>query len=72
MRATMYRNNSRVFIFGAGVSRAVAGAPVMKELFERMEERYRCEKKRPDLPEGNNRVLWFKEIQGFIEKLERM
>jgi len=66
----MYRNNSRVFIFGAGVSRAVAGAPVMKELFERMEERYRCEKKRPDLPEGNNRVLWFKELQGFIEKLE--
>jgi len=67
----MYRKSGkRVFIFGAGVSKAVAGAPVMNELFARMEERYEYEKKRSDCPEGNNRVFWFERIQEFINKLE--
>jgi len=57
-------------MFGAGVSKAVAGAPVMKELFSKMEERYEDERKRPDCAEGNNRIAWFKMIQKFIEKLE--
>ncbi len=64
------KNDSRVFVFGAGVSKAVAGAPVMKELFSKMKERYEDERKRPDCPEGNNRIAWFKMIQKFIEKLE--
>jgi len=35
MEVSIYRkNNNRVFIFGAGVSNTVAGAPVMKELFQ--------------------------------------
>lgn len=66
----MPTNNSTVFIFGAGVSKAVAGAPVMKELFLKMKERYEHEKRRLDCPHGNNRIMWFKMLQAFIEKLE--
>jgi len=65
------KKSGRIFLFGAGVSKAVAGAPVMNELFARMEERYEYEKKRSDCPEGNNRVFWFERIQEFINKLER-
>jgi len=57
-------------MFGAGVSRAVARAPVMKELFSKMKKRYEHEKKRSDCPHGNNRILWFHMIQTFIKKLE--
>jgi len=57
-------------MFGAGVSKAVAGAPVMKELFSRMEERYGHEKKRCDCPHGNNRIMWFNMLQVSIKKLE--
>jgi len=64
------KNNNRVFIFGAGVSKAVAGAPVMKELFSKMRERYEYEKKRTDIPGRNNRVLWFERIERFMDKLE--
>jgi len=64
------KKNSRVFIFGAGVSKAVAEAPLMKELFSKMKERYEYEKRRKDLPEGNNRVLLFEKIEEFMEKLE--
>lgn len=64
------KNDSRVFVFGAGVSKAVAGAPVMRELFSKMKARYEYGKRRTDLPEGNNRILWFEELQEFIEKLE--
>jgi len=64
--------DSRVFIFGAGVSKAVAGAPVMKELFSRMRERYKHEKIRTDiLGNRNNRVSWFERIVAFIDELER-
>ena len=65
------KKNSRVFIFGAGVSKAAAGAPLMEELFSKMRERYEYEKQRKDLSEGNNRVLLFEEIEEFMEKLER-
>jgi len=66
------KNDSRVFIFGAGVSKAVAGAPVMKELFSRMRERYEYEKTRSDIPGSeNNRVFWFERIVAFIDELER-
>ena len=44
------KKSGRVFLFGAGVSKAVAGAPVMNELFARMEERYEYEKKRSTVP----------------------
>lgn len=64
------KNNSTVFIFGAGVSKAVAGAPVMKELFLKMKARYEYEKKRPDCPERKNRVLSFERSEKLIEKLE--
>lgn len=63
-------DNSRTFVFGAGVSKAVAGAPVMKELFLKMKERYEHEKKRSDCPQGNNRIMWFNMLQVFIKKLE--
>jgi len=33
------KNDSRVFVFGAGVSKAVAGAPVMSELFCKMKQK---------------------------------
>ena len=64
------KNDGRVFVFGAGVSKAVAGAPVMKELFLKMKERYEYEKTRPDCPEGNNRILWFERIRKFVKKIE--
>jgi len=68
----MYKkNDSRVFVFGAGVSKAVAGAPVMSELFSKMKERYEQEKSLPDGLERNMRIREFKRIQEFIEKLER-
>lgn len=70
MRATTYRNNSRVFVFGAGVSRAVAGAPVMKELFLKMKQRYEQEKKLPDPFVRNSRIDEFKSIEAVINKLE--
>lgn len=65
------KNDSRVFVFGAGVSKAVAGAPVMSELFSKMKERYEQEKSLPDGLERNMRIREFKRIQEFIEKLER-
>jgi len=71
LRATTYRNNSRVFIFGAGVSKAVAGAPVMKELFREMEKRYECDKLKVDTClVARNRVRLFKEFLSLIGKME--
>jgi len=66
----MHRNNSRVFIFGAGVSKAAAGAPVMKELFLKMKQRYEQEKKLSDTLVRNSRINEFKSIEGVINKLE--
>lgn len=64
------KNDGRAFVFGVGVSKAVAGAPVMKELFSKMKERYEYEKTRPDCPEGNNRILWLERIRKFVKKIE--
>lgn len=64
------KRSGRVFIFGAGVSKAVAGAPVMQELYSRMEQRYEYEKNRKDCPWGNNRIKWFEKIRGFIDMLD--
>ena len=64
------KNNSRVFIFGAGVSKAAAGAPVMKELFLKMKQRYEQEKKLSDPLVRNSRINEFKSIEAVINKLE--
>jgi len=64
------KNDSRVFVFGAGVSKAVAGAPVMKELFLKMKESYEHEKKLPDPLVKDSRISQFKSIDRFINKLE--
>lgn len=66
----MHRNNSTVFIFGAGVSKASAGAPVTKELFLKMKQRYEQEKKVPDPLVRNSRINEFKSIEAVINKLE--
>ena len=64
------KNDSRVFFFGAGVSKAAAGAPVMKELFLKMKQRYEQEKKLSDPLVRNSRINEFKSIEAVINKLE--
>jgi len=70
LKDAMHRNNSTVFIFGAGVSKAAAGAPVMKELFLKMKQRYEQEKKLSDPLVRNSRINEFKSIEAVINKLE--
>lgn len=64
-------DNSRTFVFGAGVSKAVAGAPVMKDLFREMKKRYEYDKSKVDTPlVARNRVCLFKRLLSLIEKME--
>lgn len=65
------KNDSRVFVFGTGVSKAVAGAPVMKELFREMEKKYECDKSKVDTCLiARNRVRLFERLLSLIEKME--
>jgi hypothetical protein len=59
----------RSFLLGAGFSKATADGPLMCEIYSNMEKVYQREKKRGDVPAGNNRVEWFEDLAGFIRAL---
>ncbi len=54
----------RTFLLGAGFSKATADGPLMCEIYSNMEKVYQQEKKREDVPGGNNRVQWFEDLRG--------
>lgn len=59
-------NSKRTFLLGAGFSRAVANAPLMNELWSKIEKVYNKEKTK----NKRNREKWYKDLSNFIDMLE--
>lgn len=59
-------NSKRTFLLGAGFSRAVANAPLMNELWSKIEKVYNKEKAK----NKRNREKWYKDLSNFIDMLE--
>lgn len=60
-------NSKRTFLLGAGFSKAVANAPLMIELWRKIEEVYNKEKTKKY---GRNREKWYNDLNEFINMLE--
>jgi len=59
----------RTFLIGAGFSKAVANAPLMKELWSSFEDVYINEKNNS---KSNNRVYWFEKLDEFVNNIENL
>ena len=64
-------DKNRTFLLGAGFSKAVAGGPIMKEIWSRMKQRYEQEKNRRTSYD-NLRIVWFDDLDSKLNKLESL
>lgn len=59
-------DSKRTFLLGAGFSKAVANAPLMEDLWSKIEEVYNKEKAKNKI----NRIKWYDDLNEFIDMLE--